>query len=80
MAVQPRYLSNITAYFELTFSTVESRTLTPLILVRIQVPQPGAPFSGPREFAWGGRIRTSVWPKIQQAGGGVTKPADGLRL
>jgi hypothetical protein len=31
----------ITAYFELTFSTVEPRILTPLIFVRIQVPQPG---------------------------------------
>jgi hypothetical protein len=36
-----KYLSDITAYFEFTFSTVKSRTLTLLILVRIQVPQPG---------------------------------------
>jgi hypothetical protein len=40
-----KYLSDITAYFELTFSTVESRTPTPLILVRIQVPQPNITFS-----------------------------------
>ena len=41
-----KYLSDITAYFELTFSTVESRTLTPSILVRILVPQPGSRVSG----------------------------------
>jgi hypothetical protein len=35
-----KYLSDITAYLEFTFSTVESRTLTPSIMVRIQVPQP----------------------------------------
>jgi hypothetical protein len=39
-SVCSQVLSDITAYFEFTFSTVESRTLTPSILVRIQVPQP----------------------------------------
>ena len=53
-------------------STPESRTLTPLIMVRIQIPQPGSPVSGvlfPRwgespTFPWVTRADPSLWSVI----------------
>ena len=45
-------------------STPESRTLTPLIMVRIRVPQPGSPVSGILFPRWG---ESPTFPRVTRA-------------